>query len=137
MIDVYVLPTYHCIRYLRVRVLIYVKIINNYTLNVLMHQFSLSVLIWHTYSGVRMRFYVYVSFCVSTTTKRMKTNNIPLKSPIKLPPEMQKIFWIFQNLLVFRVFFEKAVVLENGQIWNHPVNIFEWNFHWDSLKMEV
>ena len=44
-----------------------------------------------TYSGGQMRFYgKNVSFGVSTTTESMKTNNIPLKSPIKLPPEMQK-----------------------------------------------
>ena len=43
------------------------------------------------YSGGWMRFYgKNGSFCVSTTTESMKTNNIPLKSPIKLPPEMQK-----------------------------------------------
>ena len=52
---------------------------------------------------------------MSTTTESMKTNNIPLKSPIKLPPEMQKNFWIFQNLLVFRAFFEKSVFWENGR----------------------
>ena len=33
-----------------------------------------------------------VSFCVSATTEIMKTNNVPLKSPIKLLPEMKKIF---------------------------------------------
>ena len=33
-----------------------------------------------------------VSFCVSTTTEIMKTNNVPLKKPIKLLPEMKKIF---------------------------------------------
>ena len=54
----------------------------------------------------------------------MKTNTVPLKSPIKLPPEMKKIL-IFQNLLVFRVFFEKAVVLENGQIWNQSIFLNE------------
>ena len=37
------------------------------------------------YSGGRMRFYgKNVSFCVLTTTESMKTNNIPLKSPIKI-----------------------------------------------------
>ena len=43
----------------------------------------------------------------------MKTNNIPLKSPVKLPPEMQKKIWIFQNLLVFRAFLKKLVFWEN------------------------
>ena len=55
----------------------------------------------------------------------MKTNNVPLKIPIKLPPEMQKKFWIFQNFLVFRAFFEKTVVLENGQIWNQSIFLNE------------
>ena len=68
------------------------------------------------YSGGRMRFYgKNVSFCVSTTTESMKTTNIPLKSPIKLPPEMQIFFFNFQNLLVFRAFFEKSVFWENGR----------------------
>ena len=44
----------------------------------------------------------------------MKTNDIPLKSPMKLQQEMQKKFWIFQNLSDFRALFEKAVFLENG-----------------------
>ena len=30
------------------------------------------------YSGVRLRFYVYISFCVSTTTESMKTNNFDI-----------------------------------------------------------
>ena len=50
----------------------------------------------------------------------MKTNNIPLKSPLKLQLEMQKKFENFQKLLVFRAFLEK-VVFSNLK----PVNIFE------------
>ena len=50
----------------------------------------------------------------------MKTNNIPLKSPLKEQIEMQKKNQIFQNLFVFRAFLEK-VVFSNLK----PVNIFE------------
>ena len=54
------------------------------------------------YSGVRMRFYgKNVSFCVSTSTESIKTNNIPFKSPIKLPPEMQNIFLNFSKFVGF------------------------------------
>ena len=53
----------------------------------------------------------------------MKTNNIPLKSLLKVQLEMQKKILIFQNLCVFRAFLEK-VVFSNLK----PVNIFEWNF---------
>ena len=53
----------------------------------------------------------------------MKTNNIPLKSLLKVQLEMQKKIKIFQNLCVFRAFLEK-VVFSNLK----PVNIFEWNF---------
>ena len=43
----------------------------------------------------------------------MKTNDTPLKSPIKIQKEMQKIFLIFQNLSDFLGhFFEKAVFFE-------------------------
>ena len=41
------------------------------------------------------------SFCVSTTTESTKTNNIPLKSPIKLPPEMQKKILNFSKFVGF------------------------------------
>ena len=55
-----------------------------------------------------MRFYgKNVSFCVSTTTESMKTNNIPLKSPIKLPPEMQKFFFEFFKICWFLGLFLK------------------------------
>ena len=51
----------------------------------------------------------------------METNNIPLKSPLKMQIEMQKKkIQIFQNLFVFRAFLEK-VVFSNLK----PVNIFE------------
>ena len=39
----------------------------------------------------------------------MKTNNVPLESQLKMQKEMQKKFQIFQNLFVFRAFFEKVV----------------------------
>ena len=35
-------------------------------------------------------FMIYVLVCTAQTTKSMKTNNIPLESPIKLQEEMQK-----------------------------------------------
>ena len=46
-------------------------------------------------------FLIYVLVCTAQATKSMKTNDIPLKSPIKLQQEMQKKFGIFQNLLDF------------------------------------
>ena len=55
----------------------------------------------------------------------MKTNSIQVKSPVKLLPEMQKMNIIFQILLGFKTFFEKAVVLENGQIWNQSIILIE------------
>ena len=68
-----------------------------------------------TYSGGHLRFYgKNVSFCPSPTNDITETNKVPLKSPIKMLPEMQKKIWIFQKFLVFRAFFEKAVFLENG-----------------------
>ena len=39
----------------------------------------------------------------------MKTNDVPLKSPMKLVPEMKK------KNVGFRAFFEKAVFWENGR----------------------
>ena len=49
-----------------------------------------------------MRFYgKNVSFWVSTTTESMKTNNKQLKSPIKLPPEMQKKIFEFFKICWF------------------------------------
>ena len=46
-------------------------------------------------------FLIYVLVFTAQTTKSMKTNDIPLKSPIKLQQEMQEKFGIFQNLLEF------------------------------------
>ena len=46
-------------------------------------------------------FLIYFLVCTAQTTKSMKTNDIPLKSPIKLQQEMQKEIWIFRNLLDF------------------------------------
>ena len=71
-------------------------------------------------SGLKIQWWPFeilrqnVSFCPSPTNDIPKTNKVPFKSPIKMLPEMQKKIWIFQNLLVFRAFFEKAVFLENG-----------------------
>ena len=46
----------------------------------------------------------------------MKTNNIPLKSPMKLQQEMQKKILNFSKFVRFLGhFFEKAVFLENGR----------------------
>ncbi len=45
----------------------------------------------------------------------MKTNDIPLKSPIKLQQEMQKKLEFSKICKIFRAFFEKAVFLENGR----------------------
>ena len=56
-----------------------------------------------TYSGGHLRFYgKNVSFCLSPTNDITETNKVPLKSPFKILPELQKKFWIFQNLLDFR-----------------------------------
>ena len=44
-----------------------------------------------TYIGGQLKRYgKNVSFCVSATTEIMKTNNVPLKRPITLLPEMKK-----------------------------------------------
>ena len=58
-----------------------------------------------------------ISFCVSATTEIMKTNNVALKSPIKLLPEMKINI---QNLLVLRTFFEK------GSFWKMGVAGIKW-----------
>ena len=52
-----------------------------------------------------------VSFCVSATTEIMKTNYVPLKSPIKLLPEMKKNIF---EMLVLRTFFEKVSFWKMG-----------------------
>ena len=45
----------------------------------------------HMYSGGQLRWTgKNVSFCAPATTEIMKTNNVPLKTPIKLLPEMKK-----------------------------------------------
>ena len=46
-------------------------------------------------------FLIYVLVYTAQTIKSMKTNDIPLKGPIKLRQEMQKKIWIYQNLLDF------------------------------------
>ena len=60
-------------------------------------------------------FLIYVLVCTAQTTKSMKTNDIPLKNPIKLQQEMQKNFEFSQICLIFRAFFEKIMYLENGR----------------------
>ena len=52
------------------------------------------------------------SFYFSATTQNIETCNIPLKSPIKWLPKMQKIFLNFQLLLGFRGHFRKSSVFE-------------------------
>ena len=56
-----------------------------------------------------------VFFCAPATTEIMETNNVPLKTPIKLLPEMKKKIWNFQNLFGFRDLFWKSNFLENGR----------------------
>ena len=46
-------------------------------------------------------FLIYGLVCTAQSTKSMKTNDIPLKSPIKLQQELQKKISNFQNLLDF------------------------------------
>ena len=46
-------------------------------------------------------FLIYVLVCTAQSTKSMKTNDIPLKSPMKLQQEMQEKISNFQNLLDF------------------------------------
>ena len=75
--------------------------------------------VWLQCSGGHLKFYSKnVSFCPSPTNdipkNKQKTIKEPFKSPSKMLPEIQNFFWIFQNLLVFKAFFEKAVFLENG-----------------------
>ena len=48
---------------------------------------------------IPLDFLIYGLVCTAQSTKSMKTNDIPLKSPIKLQQEMKKKFGIFQNLL--------------------------------------
>ena len=60
-------------------------------------------------------FLSYVLVCRAQSNKSMKTNNIPLKSLIKLQQEMQKKIWNFPKFVRFLGhFFEKTVFLENG-----------------------
>ena len=48
-----------------------------------------------------------------------------IEKPYKFATRNEKKFLIFQNLLAFRAFFEKAVVLENVQIWNQSIFLNE------------
>ena len=56
---------------------------------------------------------IYVLVCTAQITKSMKTNDIPLKSPIKLQQKMQKKLNFPKFVRFLRAFFEKAVFLEN------------------------
>ena len=61
-------------------------------------------------------FLIYVLVGTAKTNKSIKTNDRPLKSPIKLQQEMQKKNFEFSKICkIFRAFFEKAVFLENGR----------------------
>ena len=74
-----------------------------------------------TYSGGQLRRTgKNVSFCVSATTEIMKTNNVPLKSPIKLLPEMKKIFLKCSKFVGFKDFFEKV------SFWKMDVAGIKW-----------
>ena len=46
-------------------------------------------------------FLIYVLVCTAQTTKSMKTNDIPSKSPTKFQQEMQKIFLNFPKFVRF------------------------------------
>ena len=46
-------------------------------------------------------FLIYVLVCTTQTTKSIKTNDIPLKSPIKLQQEMQNFFLNFPKFVRF------------------------------------
>ena len=50
----------------------------------------------------------------SKTTTSRKTNNIPLESPLNLPPEMSKNFTIFLKFWDFRAPFENFLFSKNG-----------------------
>ena len=54
------------------------------------------------YSGGQLRWTgKNVSFCAPATTEIMKTNNVPLKAPIKLLPEMKKKILKFSKFVWF------------------------------------
>ena len=96
---------------------------------------SMENLYFKCYCGSQLRFYgSNVSFCLSLTNNIMKTNKVPLKRLIKMLTEMQKKIWIFQNLLVFRASFEKAVIWGNGQIWSHSIFLNETFMRASSLR---
>ena len=65
-------------------------------------QNRLVFILWWYYSGGQMKFKKNnISFGFSGYTKSMKKCNIPLKSPIKSLPRMQKKIWNFQLLAAF------------------------------------
>ena len=54
------------------------------------------------YSGGHLRFYgKHISFCLSPTNDIMETIKVPLKSPIKMLPEMQKKCFEFFKICWF------------------------------------
>ena len=56
---------------------------------------------WWTYIKVQAVFQFDVLVCTAQTNKSMKTNDIPLKSPIKLQQEMQKKILNFPKFVRF------------------------------------
>ena len=52
-------------------------------------------------------FLIYVLVCTAQTTESVKTNNIPLKSPLKLQQEMQKKILNFPKFVTFLEHFLK------------------------------
>ena len=66
-------------------------------------------------SGGQMKFDSNcVSFNFPRPTETIKKINVPLKSPIKWLPKMQKNILNFQLLFGFRAIFERVVFLKNG-----------------------
>ena len=63
--------------------------------------FLVAIIHWRTDITIQADFMIRVLACTAQTTKSMKTNDTPFKSPIKLQQEMKKKFGIFQNLLDF------------------------------------
>ena len=63
------------------------------------------ILVWYLQSlkewYIPPDFFIYVLVCTAQTNKSMKTNDIPLKSPIKLQQEMQKKILNFPKFVRF------------------------------------
>ena len=94
----------------------------------------------YMYSGGHLRWDgKSISFCLTRIHDIicMRTNKLPLKSPIKMLQELQNFF--FQKLLIFRASFEKPVFKENGcgrhqigAMLIHYTFIFS-EYQWESL----